>query len=110
MELTLNQEGDRARFEINGEIDEKGAELLKERFYQLKLSSLKEVVLDFKDVNHIGSAGIGKLLLFYKNLAVGEGSLRILNLNKPTYNLFKELKLNTIFSISMINTSQILLC
>lgn len=70
MELSVVQDGDHVRFTAKGNIDERGAEDLKQRFRQLNISALKEVVFDFEGVGYIGSAGIGKLLLFYKDLAV----------------------------------------
>ncbi len=100
MELSVSREGDRARFHINGMIDEKGAEELKRRFRELNLNGLDEVVFDFKDVTHIGSAGIGKLLLFYKDMALKDGRVSIRNASQTIYELFNVLKLNTIFQIS----------
>ncbi len=100
MELTVTQHGNSARFEIRGNIDERGAEDLKRRFRELNASSLKEVVFDFGKVNHIGSAGIGKLLLFYKDLAVTGGGIRIENVSESVYDLLGVLKLDTIFTIT----------
>ena len=100
MECKVTREGDLVRFEINGEIDEIGAEALKSRFRELTVTSLKEVVLDFKNVSHIGSAGIGKLLLFYKDLAINNGLLKIVNVSSAIKELFNVLKLNTLFNVT----------
>ncbi|MFZ5585558.1 MAG: STAS domain-containing protein [Thermodesulfobacteriota bacterium] len=100
MELTLNQQGDLARIEVIGSIDERGAEELKRRFLELDVSSLKEVVFDFSGVTFIGSAGIGKLLLFYKNVAAQGGRIRIENMSKDIYTMFKVVKLDKIFNIA----------
>ncbi len=105
MEITVSQEGGTARFAINfkggkGNIDERGAEELKRRFRELNISSLREVAFNFSNVNHIGSAGIGKLLLFYKDLALNGGKVRIENTSEPVYEVFSVLKLDTIFEIS----------
>lgn len=77
-----------------------GNEELKNSFQGLNLSFVKEVVLDFGKVNHIGSAGIGKLLLLYKDLATAGGNIRIENLPGALSELFRELKLHTIFTIT----------
>ncbi len=100
MEVNVTQEGSSARFTLNGKIDESGAEELKARFLSLNRAALKEVVFDFKGVSHIGSAGIGKLLLFYKELAVSGGNIRITNVSDAIRDLFRVLKLDTIFTIS----------
>jgi anti-anti-sigma factor len=100
MDLTITQNGDEVRFEIRGDIDEFGAENLKRRFRELNMHAVKEAVLDFRGVTHIGSAGIGKLLLFYKDMALGGGKIRIENVSETVWELFNVLKLNTIFAIS----------
>jgi len=100
MEISVVQNGDKALFKIEGEIDEIGAEELKRRFRDLNTSSLREATFDFRDVTHIGSAGIGKLLLFYKDLALIGGNIKIENVSETIRELFSVLKLDTIFSIS----------
>jgi anti-anti-sigma factor len=100
MDLTLRQQGDVAQIEVVGSIDERGAEELKRRFLELDISALKEVVFNFSGVTFIGSAGIGKLLLFYKNVAAQGGKIRIENMSKDIYTMFKVVKLDKIFNIS----------
>ncbi|OQX26426.1 MAG: anti-anti-sigma factor [Desulfobacteraceae bacterium IS3] len=100
MDLTITQNGNQVRFEIRGNIDELGAEILKQRFRELNISALKEAVLDFKAVTHIGSAGIGKLLLFYKDMALNGGKIRIENVSEAVWELFNVLKLDTIFTLT----------
>jgi len=100
MELTINTASKRAYVQLKGTIDEAGAEELKTRIRQLHLDNLQELVFDFAAVKHIGSAGIGKLLLFYKDMAPRGGSLRIENASAPIFDLLTTLKLDTIFIIS----------
>ncbi len=100
MELIVSQEGSRARFQVIGNIDERGAEDLKRRFRELNISDVTEVIFDFQKVTHIGSAGIGKLLLFYKDLAVTGGGIKIVNTTETVYELLTVLKLDTIFTIT----------
>ena len=100
MKITITQEAGCARLHVDGDVDERGAEELKRRFRELNVASLAEAVFDFSNVGHIGSAGIGKLLLFYKDMAVGGGKIRIENLNEAVYDLFALLKLETIFTLS----------
>ncbi len=100
MELKVVAQEDRARIEIAGNIDERGAEEMKRRFLDLDLTALREVTLDFGGVTFIGSSGIGKLLLLYKNLATHGGSVRIDNMSRDIYTMFKVVKLDKIFQIS----------
>ncbi len=100
MEITTTQDGATVVFRITGDIDENGAELLKSQFTKLNFSIIKEVIIDFSKVTYIGSTGIGKLMLFYKNLAVHGGNIRIENISPQIYELFQELKLDTILTLS----------
>lgn len=100
MEINVLKQENSVRFEIKGNVDERGAEDLKRSFRSLDISQIKEVVFDFSQVTHIGSAGIGKLLLFYKDIAILGGKIRIENTSASVYELFHVLKLNTIFAIT----------
>ena len=100
MELKITQKDNSAYFEIKGDIDERGAEELKQKFRELNQQTLKNVILNFRHVTHIGSAGIGKLLLFYKDVALKGGEVRIENSSKSIYELFHVLKLDSIIRIS----------
>jgi len=101
MELKVTPQDDKARVEIAGNIDERGAEEMKRRFLDLDLASLKEVILDFSGVTFIGSSGIGKLLLLYKNLATHGGEMSIENMPKDIYTMFKVVKLDKIFTLQV---------
>ena len=56
--------------------------------------------LDFAAATFTGSAGIGKLLLFYKNVASHGGQVTINNMSKDIYTMFKVVKLDKIFNMS----------
>lgn len=102
MDITVNQEGKTITIKVNGDIDENGAEMLKAQFGRLNLTTIKDVIIDFSNVHYIGSSGIGKLLLFYKNIAVNGGSITIVNTQDTVYSLFQELKLNSILTIQRV--------
>ena len=98
MDVKVTQSGDSGRLEVIGDVDEKSAEIFKARLQELK--TLKNVEVDFSQVGYIGSSGIGKLLLFYKNIALGGGKLSITHVGADLYELFRELKLDTVFTIT----------
>ncbi|MDM8526197.1 STAS domain-containing protein [Desulfococcaceae bacterium HSG8] len=100
MEISVTQEKECVLFTVTGEIGEKEAEALRKCFIELDRSSVSEIIFDFSTVTHIGSSGIGKLLLFNKELSVCGGSIRIENVSEMVYDLFRLLKLDTILSVS----------
>ena len=99
MECDTLQQGTTVRFLLTGKVDEAGAELLKQRFNTLQLRQVQELIIDMAACSYIGSSGIGKLLLFYKHLAAHGGTLHLENVPPTTFELLKELKLDTLFSI-----------
>jgi len=100
MNIETTQNGDQVHIVLKGIVDEKGAEELKKQVVQLNLDSVREVVIDCLEVRHIGSSGIGKMLLLYKKLASQGGTFSVVNLSGPMFELFSELKLNTLFSVT----------
>lgn len=90
-----------ARIGIAGDIDERGAEEMKQCFRKLPISTLKDVTINMEKVTHIGSAGIGKLLVLYKDLAVHDAGLSLVNVPAGIFELFREMKLDTIFKIAV---------
>ncbi len=99
-DINITFDDQKACLVINGELDEQGAEDLKGQFNQLLQKQLSEVVVDMNGVDHMGSSSIGKILLFYKNFAIAGGDLQVINLADHLFELFTELKLNTLFKIS----------
>lgn len=100
MTCETTTQGETVFFTLAGTIDEEGAAALKQQFNTLPHSRIKELVIDLAGVGYIGSSGIGKLLLFYKNMAAHNGAIRLIRVPQPIYDLFTELRLNTLFSMS----------
>ncbi len=100
MRMEVKQDAGSATIRVEGDIDEAGAEELKKGFAGLDLGVVKEVCVDLGGVEVIGSSAIGKLLLFYKHLAQNDGRLTVRNLSPQIHELFRELKLDTLFTVS----------
>ncbi len=100
MEYSIETSEERVDIRISGSVDHLGAEKLKEGFEKLELSAVKEIVIDMKGTTYIGSAGVGKLLLLYKNLSARNSRIRIINLSEDIYYLLADMELETIFSLS----------
>lgn len=99
MEIDVEQSDGRVRLLVSGILDEKGAELLKSRLASINTGQVREVELECANVRHFGSSSIGKLLVFYKHFTSGGGKLKVSNLPSPIYEMFLELKLDTLFPI-----------
>jgi len=99
MHVKTTVEGKKTIMDVSGSIDIPGAEQLKKALTKVLESDSDEITIDFNEVNFIGSSGIGKLLLFYKNFTAKGGRITIINLNKEITMLFKAIKLDKLFNI-----------
>jgi len=99
MNIKIDSEGEKITVFLSGSIDIPGAESLKKALNEIAEKNPREVVIDFDEVNFIGSSGIGKLLLFYKKFTAKGGKVLIVNLNKEITALFKAIKLDKLFNI-----------
>ncbi|MDR1397102.1 MAG: STAS domain-containing protein [Desulfarculales bacterium] len=100
MDLKISTQDNKVVVNVVGSIDERGAEELKRHILGLDVSKTKDIVFDFSGVTFIGSAGIGKLLLFYRNVAGLGGQITIENMSKDIFTMFKVVKLDKIFNIN----------
>lgn len=100
MEIKETQEEGTVVLTLAGQIDERGAEKLKEKLSSFKTTRPETVILNFKNVSHIGSAGIGKLLLLYKDVAIYGGKIKITGLRPELKAIFVNLKLDTVFTLT----------
>ena len=106
MNIQLNRNGSTITLNVEGEIDECGAEILKNRFRDVAASGARNIFVNFSKVSHIGSAGIGKILVFYKDLAIRDATLALEQVPDHIYHMLREMKLDTIFSISCQSNSR----
>lgn len=100
MDLNLTEGQSQIRLTVSGAIDEAGAEKLAVVFKQLASRNAREIVLDFGDVSHIGSAGMGQLLLLYKNVAVKGGEVRIEKSTPTVRELLRIVKIDDLITLS----------
>lgn len=99
MKLDIKPLGEKLMVGIEGTVDQIGAEELKTAFDRQDLSRIKEVRIDLGKVSYIGSAGVGKFLLLYKNLPSAEAVISIVNVPEEIYQTLMLMELDEIFTI-----------
>ncbi len=100
MDLDISIEQDRVKITITGAIDTAGGSELSTKFAELaKEPGLRHAEFDLSDVASISSAGIGKLLAFYKHFDQSGGSMKIVALSPQLTKQFKEIHLDQIIPI-----------
>lgn len=100
MEFSSDFRDDILHITLSGDLDETGANTFKARALELDVSSGPSVVIDFARLAFVGSAGIGKLLMFYKKVAANGGSVSLVNMSKDIFTLFTVVKLDKVFTLS----------
>jgi len=101
MEIKVNITGSNALVTIDGNIDSTSGIELDEKFQEIiGNTNIKNVNFDLKAVKSINSAGIGKILKFYKHYDSMGGSFKIIHVSEKLMSLFKDINLDKIISIS----------
>jgi anti-sigma B factor antagonist len=99
MNIKKTEEGETTNVVLSGTIDIPSAENLKHSLHELLRDDLKKVIINFEEVDSIGSSGIGALLLTHKEYTSRGIKFEIINLNKEITALFKIIKLDKLFNI-----------
>ena len=99
MEFKLAQKSGTMQVSIIGAVDNENAEELKQEFQEILNKDFQEAIFDLTYVPFITSSGIGKLLIFYKNVIANGKKMRIKGINDNLLELFKSIKLDQLFPI-----------
>ena len=99
MELDIQEKPDEILIICRENISDYDSTDLKKVMVDLLEKKPKKVVFNMNDVLSISSSAIGKLLMFYKNLASFNGVLEINGVNDDLYALFTSIKLDRLFTI-----------
>jgi anti-sigma B factor antagonist len=100
MHVRVVNEGERTTLFLSGSIDIPSAENLKRSLNDAaERQDLKEIVVDFSEVDSIGSSAIGALLLSHREFSDRGIKFHITNVNKEIRALFKIIKLDKIFKL-----------
>jgi anti-anti-sigma factor len=99
MEFKYGQQNGTLNVSIIGAVDNENAEELKNKFQELLQKDFDQAVFDLTYVPFITSSGIGKFLIFYKNVVAKGKKMRIKGINDNLLELFKSIKLDQLFPI-----------
>ena len=98
MEVQTNKK--EARMILDEKIDLSNSHLMKEKFLELSGQGYINIILDFTQVKMIDSSGVGKLLLFQKELREKNGSLKIVNIRSEYVDkMFRMIHLDQVINI-----------
>jgi anti-anti-sigma factor len=101
MEVTTRKTEDTLIVKVSGAVDTEAAEVLRTELGKVLKLHPKKVVMDLSLVPTMGSSGIGKILIFFKGLDSSSASFEIKGIHENLFNIFKAVKLDKLFPISM---------
>jgi len=100
MQLDIRKRGDTAVLKIVGPVDTEGGRELSESFAKLvQDETIRHGIFDLTEVPAITSAGIGKLLRFYKHFDKILGTMKIRGISAQLKQQFVEIHLDQIIKI-----------
>lgn len=99
MNIKKKMDGDQLTVIIGGRIDTVTAPEV-EAFINENLDGVNNLVLDFKDVNYVSSAGLRVLLSLHKKMMV-KGEMKLINVNEAVSDVFEVTGFDEILSYEM---------
>lgn len=99
LEYKLKNENDDTIVELTGRIDSEGAITFQHILDDVDKSGVKTLILNMNALQFINSAGIGKLLFFYKRFNNRGGTLLIKGIHDDIFSLFKAIKLDKLIPL-----------
>ncbi len=75
---------------------------LREELLGLVKGGTRELVIDLSDVEMVDSMGLGTIISTYNSLSKVGGNLKVTNVSKDVYDLFKAMRLDTHFEVTPV--------
>ena len=87
MNIEFTRDGDQLTAAVSGRIDTNTAPEAEDQIFA-QLNGVKELILDFTNVEYISSAGLRVLLLLHKQMSE-QGDMKIRGLNETVYEVLE---------------------
>ncbi|KAB2328571.1 STAS domain-containing protein [Cytobacillus depressus] len=98
--VKIQEEANKIKVDIQGEIDAFTAPKLRERIFPLTDKEGVEMIINLSNVSYLDSTGLGVFVGVFKNLRSNNGGLQIIGLSSRLMRLFKMTGLANIINIS----------
>ena len=99
MDIKKQKDGTKLTVAISGRIDTATAPEA-EAFINENLDGVQNLILDFKEVNYVSSAGLRVLLSLYKKMAAKDG-MKLINVNEAVRDVFEVTGFDEILTFEM---------
>ncbi len=97
--VTRNDSGSHTVLKIGGFLDAHTAPMLEEAIQKLIDEGRVNILVDFKDLNYISSAGLGVFMGFIEEVRSKNGDIKMCSMSPKIYRVFDLLGFPTIYQI-----------
>jgi anti-sigma B factor antagonist len=96
---TIKYQGDVSLVYLNVYLDAHTASVLENNFYELINKDKYIIVVNFKDLVYISSAGLGVFMAFIEKIRENNGDIKLTTMNDKVYNIFDLLGFPLLYEI-----------
>jgi len=84
---------------LNGFLDAHTSNVLEKKFEELIKDQKYRIVVNFKGLSYISSAGLGVFMAYIENLRKNSGDIKLSNMSEKIFNIFDMLGFPILFEI-----------
>ncbi len=96
---SVKDQGDVSLVYLNGYLDAHTASVLENDFSELINQSKYKIVVNFKDLIYISSAGLGVFMAFIEKIRENNGDIKLTSMTDKVYNIFDLLGFPLLYEI-----------
>lgn len=97
--VSIREHGPAKVVDLNGYLDAHTAPQLEEAFQSLIDSGDYQIVVNFRDLNYISSAGLGVFMAFIEEVRGNSGDIKMAGMSPKVYNVFDLLGFPMLYEI-----------
>ncbi|HSP88241.1 MAG TPA: STAS domain-containing protein [Ignavibacteriaceae bacterium] len=96
---SVKDKGDVSLLYLNGYLDAHTATVLENNFSELIAADKYKIVVNFKDLAYISSAGLGVFMAFIEKIRENNGDIKLTSMSEKVYNIFDLLGFPLLYEI-----------
>lgn len=96
---SIKEKGDISIINLKGYLDAHTAPILENNFVDLISKDRYQIVVDFKELAYISSAGLGVFMAFIEKIRENKGDIKLAGMNEKVYNIFDLLGFPLLYEI-----------
>ncbi|HQI40810.1 MAG: anti-anti-sigma factor [Ignavibacteriales bacterium UTCHB2] len=96
---SIKEQGDVSIINLKGYLDAHTAPMLENNFVNLISKNKFKIVVDFKELAYISSAGLGVFMAYVEEIRQNKGDIKLSGMSEKVYNIFDLLGFPLLYEI-----------